>query len=274
LTTNRGWRMTRTSRSRGVSGDDPARRSGSWRPGKLRSGRLGRPTQGLERALAGEALAAVPAAMPESERARACPRPKTVTAERREASAPIARCAPRLSKRGNYKDYAPVGAPPSPRRGGNKTKDRSRGAASAAGSGESCGSKRIAVRTNRESGCRGTSGAGLFDIVNRGRTAPHRLRLSAGATHRHALSSLLSSLSSLLAHHTRTVVPAQAGTQYSSGSRVWHDGSPLSRGRQHGRNANACPRTVFSPVVYNRTMPTRRGCWRRGSPRPNARSPP
>jgi hypothetical protein len=65
-------------------------------------------------ALGGEALAAVPAAMPESERARAS------RAQNRHGGAPRGertdrkvRAAP--EKRGNYKDYAPVGAPPSPR---------------------------------------------------------------------------------------------------------------------------------------------------------------
>jgi hypothetical protein len=71
LTTNRGWHMTRTSRStRGVSGDDPADGAGvASRQTAVREVQRNR-RPGLE-ALGGEALAAVPAAMPESERAGA-----------------------------------------------------------------------------------------------------------------------------------------------------------------------------------------------------------
>ena len=122
-----------------------------------------------------------------------------------------------------------------PSRGGSKRKD-TRGAASAAGARESRGSTRIAVRKN-ERVVAGTSGTGLFDIVNRGSAATRRL----GFVSRGDAPSCV-----VVARATHeTVVPAQAGTQYSRDLSVWHDGSPLSRGRQHGRMGNARPRPVL-----------------------------
>ena len=153
---------------RGVSGDDPAGGAGVAS------------RQSADREVGGRRLGSIraPAARPSRRFRQQCrkrdaglSRPKTVTAERREASAPIARCAPRLNQRGNYKDYAPVGAPPSPRGWQQEMKDH-RGAASAAGRRElrferNCSSK-------SKEWVPGTSGTGLFDIVNGMRCASPR----------------------------------------------------------------------------------------------------
>ena len=95
---------------------------------------------------------------------------------------PVAREGPRLASvasrltSATYSRLAPVGAPPSPRGGGNKTKD-TRGAASATGRRElrfdkNCGSKEF------EGVVAGRSDTGLFDIVNRGSAASRRPRSS------------------------------------------------------------------------------------------------
>jgi hypothetical protein len=171
LTTNRVRCNIRTSRSmRGVSGDDPADGAGvASRRSAVRE--VGCRRLGSIRA---------PAARPSRRCRRQCrnrsaglARPKTVTAERREASAPIARCAPRPNRRGTRTRNRRLSALRHPL-GGMATRGRIPGAPNRRGSGESCGSKRIAVRKNRKNECWGTSGTGLFDIVNGVRCASPR----------------------------------------------------------------------------------------------------
>ena len=95
---------------------------------------------------------------------------------------PVAREGPRLASvasrptSATCSRLAPVGAPPSPR-GWLQMKDRSPGRRKRHGSEESCGSERIAVRKS-ERVVAGTSGTGLFDIVNRGSAATRRPRSS------------------------------------------------------------------------------------------------
>ena len=95
---------------------------------------------------------------------------------------PVAREGPRLASvasrptSATCSRLAPVGAPPSPR-GWQQMKDRSPGRRKRHGSEESCGSERIAVRKS-ERVVAGTSGTGLFDIVNRGSAATRRPRSS------------------------------------------------------------------------------------------------
>ena len=139
----------------------------AWRPGEVRTGRLEAaawaqlepPRRGPRDGSGGNA----------GNGTRGLSRPKTATAERREASAPIARCAPRPNQRGTRTRNTRLSALRHPLGGGSKRKD-TRGAASAAGARESRGSERIAVRKN-ERVVAGTSGTGLFDIVNRGSAA-------------------------------------------------------------------------------------------------------
>ena len=117
---------------------------------------------------------------------RQCRRRKRTLGRQRHGGAPrgglpVAREGPRLASvasrltSATYSRLAPVGAPPSPRGGGSKMKDRSPGRCKRRGSDESCGSTRIAARKN-ERVVAGTSGTGLFDIVNRGSAASCRLR--------------------------------------------------------------------------------------------------
>ena len=89
------------------------------------------------------------------------------------------------------------------------------------GSGESCGSRRIAVRRN-ERVVAGTSGTGLFDIVNRGSAHRAGCVLSAGATHRHALSPPLE-------QHTRLSSPRRRGPSIPA-VRVYGTMGPRFRG--------------------------------------------
>jgi hypothetical protein len=90
---------------------------------------------------------------------------------------PVAPEGPRLASvasRAYERDISKVGAcrrSAIPSRGWQHDEGINPGRRKRRGSGESCGSKRIAVRTNRESGCRAHPGPGLFDIVNRGSTA-------------------------------------------------------------------------------------------------------
>ena len=103
---------------------------------------------------------------------RGLPGPKIATVERREASAPIARCAPRLTARLNNMEQAPVGAPPPLGSGvadeGRKVRDPGRDVRGAAGT-ESCGSMRVPG-----GGFCPAHERWLFDSVNRGSTASRR----------------------------------------------------------------------------------------------------
>ena len=139
---------------------------------------------------------------------------------------PVAREGPRLASvasrptSATCSRLAPVGAPPSPRGGGNKTKD-TRGAANAAGA------KRAAVRQELrferiERVVAGTSGTGLFDIVNRGSAHRAGCVLSAGATQRHALSLPLE-------QHTRLSSPRRRGPSIPA-IRVYRTMGPRFRG--------------------------------------------
>jgi hypothetical protein len=143
-----------------LDGASPAtilRRSGRGVPANCGPGGSAQPPARAD-ALGGEALAAVPAAMPESERAGAS------RAQNRHGGAPRGertdrkvRAAP--EQRGNYKDYAPVGAPPSPW-----------------GWQQDEGCPRRRKRRGKNGVVPGHIGTGLFDIVNRGSAASRRLR--------------------------------------------------------------------------------------------------
>ena len=146
----------------------------AWRPGEVRSGRLEAaaraqlepPRRGPRDGSGGNAGNGM----------RGLSQPKTVTAERREASAPIARCAPRLTSAAREQGIRACRRSAIPSRGWQQDEGYP-GRRKRRGSEASCGSTRIAARRN-ERVVAGTSGTGLFDIVNRGSAATRRLRSS------------------------------------------------------------------------------------------------
>jgi hypothetical protein len=98
----------------------------------------------------------------------------------------------------------------------------------------------------------GTSGPGLFDIVNRTSTAPHRLHLSAGATHRHALSSPLE-------QHTRLSSPRKRGPSIPP-VRVYGTMGPRLRGDDSTAGmGNARPAPVFFSCCLQEKQDTTQG---------------
>jgi hypothetical protein len=147
----------------------------AWRPGEVRSGRFGGRWSGLDEpgwrgprgGSGGNAGAA----------ARGLRGPKIVTAERREASAPIARCAPRLN-RAAQNEYAPVGAPPSPR-GWQQEEGSNPGARQAPRERRELRFERNCSSKSKE-WVPGTPGTGLFDIVNGVRCASPRAQPGDG----------------------------------------------------------------------------------------------
>ncbi len=130
---------------------------------------------------------------------------------------PVAREGPRLASvasrltSATYSRLAPVGAPPSPR-GWLQDEGSIPGAPQAPREGDEWLEGVVA----------GTSGTGLFDIVNRGSAHRAGCVLSAGATHRHALSPPLE-------QHTRLSSPRRRGPSIPA-VRVYGTMGPRFRG--------------------------------------------
>ncbi len=140
----------------------------AWRPGEVRTGRLEAaawaqlepPRRGPRDGSGGNAGNGM----------RGLSRPKTATAERREASAPIARCAPRPNQRGTRTRNTRLSALRHPL-AGVAARGRIPGAPQAPRERERAAVRKELRFERSERVVAGTSGTGLFDIVNRGSAA-------------------------------------------------------------------------------------------------------